>query len=178
MPEKIIQQRTSSPPSCCRSNSRETLRPKHYFFQEKPWRTISNTWGKCGLFEIFSSTNLDDQETLLLFPPLLLLLLLHLGHTTVPLLGKEEAVAMDLLKPGWLWGGSWREGLPADELGRHRGGQGRGQGHCSRWGGGGKLALLLGAQQEDDHHQHLARSHSGANWLRDDYLISKVIWYW
>ena len=61
---------------------------------------MSNTWGKCGLLKISFSANFDHQKTLLLFPPLLLLL--HLCHTTVPLLRKEEAVAMDLLKPSWL----------------------------------------------------------------------------
>ena len=60
---------------------------------------------------------------------------------------------MDLLKPGWLCGGSWRERLASRVLGRHGGGHGRWQRH--RGGRGGRLLGLPGAQQQDDHHQDL-----------------------
>ena len=114
--KSFLQQRTSSPPSSCNSNSRETLRPEYtkliflgldiFLLQisERQLTKLYNTWGKCGLVEIFSSIVFNHQKSLFLLLPLLSspLLLTNICSTAVSLLGEEEAVAMDLLKPGWL----------------------------------------------------------------------------
>ena len=109
------------------------------------------TWGENDLRAISLFNIFQDKQPLLLLPGLLLLL--HISCIAAPLFGEEQAVAMDLLKPGWLCGGSWRERLASRVLGRHGGGHGRWQRHCG--GRGGRLLGLPGAQQQDDHHQDL-----------------------
>ena len=109
------------------------------------------TWVESALRVISPSIIFQDKQPLLLLPSLLLFL--HISCIAAPLLGEEQAVAVDLLKPGWLCWGSWRERLASRVLGRHGGGHGGWQRHHR--GRGGRLLGLPGAQQQDDHHQDL-----------------------